>query len=162
MTKIESALLSTISFFKPNFDSQPDIRKQMGWNQFFKDVIRRMKSGIWKQALRSRERFRTTERRLCIPQQNNLSGSCDFIPPKIRRVGTAKAHESHKNATERAVQMLAWWPRITQDMLVHVCKCRECQANSPSLRKTLSTSTEAEILENWILAGVTLRTNKTY
>ena len=61
----------------------------------------------------------------------------------------AKAHETHpgKNATETAVRMMAWWPGISQDVLRYVSKCKECQENRPSLGKTVSTWTEAEVWE---------------
>ena len=61
----------------------------------------------------------------------------------------AKAHETHpgKNATETAVQMMAWWPGISQDVLRYVSKCKEGQENRPSLGKTVSTWPEAEVWE---------------
>ena len=61
----------------------------------------------------------------------------------------AKAHETHqgKNATETAVRMMAWWPGISQDILRYVSKCVECQENRPSLGKTVSTLSEADIWE---------------
>ena len=61
----------------------------------------------------------------------------------------AKARETHpgKNATEKAVRMMAWWPGISQDVLRYVGKCSECQENRPSLGKILSTWPEAEVWE---------------
>ena len=61
----------------------------------------------------------------------------------------AKAHETHpgKIATETAVRMMAWWPGISQDVLRYVSKCKECQENRPSPRKTVSTWPEAEVWE---------------
>ena len=72
-----------------------------------------------------------------------------FIPPKLRPMVIAKAHETHpgKPATETAVQMMALWPGISQDVLRYVSKCKECQGNRPSLGKTVSTWPEADIWE---------------
>ena len=72
-----------------------------------------------------------------------------FIPPKIRPVVMAKAHETHpgQNATETAVRMMAWWPGISQDVLRYVSKCKECQENRPILGKAVSTWPEAEVWE---------------
>ena len=41
--------------------------------------------------------------------------------------------------TETAVPFLAWWPGISQDVLIYVGKYKECQENRPSLGKTVST-----------------------
>ena len=82
-----------------------------------------------------------------------------FIPPKLRPMVMAKAHETHqgKNATETAVRMMAWWPGISQDVLRYVNKCKECQENRPSLGKAVSTWPEAEVWENSTWTGDTLR-----
>ena len=42
---------------------------------------------------------------------------------------------------------MAWWPGISQDVLRYVSNCKECQENRPSLGKTISTWTEAEVQE---------------
>ena len=72
-----------------------------------------------------------------------------FIPPKLRPMVMAKAHETHpgKNATETAVRMMTWWPGISHDVLRYVSKSKECQENRPSLGKTVSTRPEAEVWE---------------
>ena len=49
--------------------------------------------------------------------------------------------------------MIAWWSGISQDVLRYVSKCKECQENRPSLGKTVSPRSEAEVWErlhmNW-------------
>ena len=79
----------------------------------------------------------------------NFRGVVPFIPPKLRPMVIAKAQETHpgKNATELAVRMMAWWPGISQDVLRYVSKCNECQENRPSLWKTVSSWTNAEVWE---------------
>ena len=52
-----------------------------------------------------------------------------------------------RNATETAVQMIAWWPGISQDVLRYVSKCRQGQEKRPRLGKTVSTWPEAEVWE---------------
>ena len=76
-------------------------------------------------------------------------GVVPFIPPKLRHLVLAKAHETHpgKNATEASVRMIAWWPGITQDVQHFVSKCKNCQLNMPSLGKTVSTWPEADVWE---------------
>ena len=46
-----------------------------------------------------------------------------FIPPKLIPMVMAKAHETYPsyNATEAAIQMMAWWPvKLFFDTLVNV------------------------------------------
>ena len=76
-------------------------------------------------------------------------GVVPFIPPKLRHLVLAKAHETHpgKNATEASVRMIAWWPSITQDVQHFVSKCKNCQLNRPGLGKTVSTWPEADVWE---------------
>ena len=72
-----------------------------------------------------------------------------FIPPKLRHLALAKAHETHpgKNATEASVRMIAWSPGITQDVQHFVSKCKNCQMNRPSRGITFSTWPEADVWE---------------
>ena len=64
-------------------------------------------------------------------------GVVPFIPPKLRHLVLAKAHETHpgKNATEASFRMIELWPGITQDVQHFVSRCKNCQMNGPSLEK---------------------------
>ena len=50
-------------------------------------------------------------------------------------------------STETAVRMMDLCPGISQDVLRYVSRCKECQENKPSLGKTVSIWTEAEVWE---------------
>ena len=99
--------------------------------------------------LRSRERIEQQKDALTIHNRNIFRGVVPFIPPKLRPMVMAKAHETcaGKNATETAVRMMAWWPGISQDVLRYVSKCKECRENRPSLGKIVSIWPEAELWE---------------
>ena len=61
----------------------------------------------------------------------------------------AKAHEIHlrRNPTETAVQLIAWWPGISQDVLRYISNCTKCLENKTTLGKTVSTWPVAEVWE---------------
>ena len=65
-------------------------------------------------------------------------GVFPFIPPKLRHLLLAKAHEPHpeKNAIEASVRKIAWWPGIIQDVEHFVSNCKNCQTNRLSLGET--------------------------
>ena len=147
--------LDIIYFVQSDLVTQSDIKTELGSNRLFQDVIKRIKSGIWKQCLEAEKGFEQQKDALTIDNGIIFRGVVPFIPPKLRPMVMAKAHETHsvKNATETAVRMMAWWPGISQDVLRYVSKCKECQENRPSLGKTVSTWPEGEVWErlhmNW-------------
>ena len=129
--------------------TQSDIKTELGSNRLFQDVIKRIKRGIWKQCSEAEKGFEQQKDALTIHNGIIFRGVVPFIPPKLRPMVMAKAHETHpgKNATETAVRMMSWWPGISQDVLRYVNKCKECRENRPSLGKTVSTWPEAEVWE---------------
>ena len=111
--------------------------------------MKRIKSGNWKQCSEAEKGFEQQKDALTLHNGIIFRGVVPFIPPKLRHLVLAKAHETHpgKNATEASVRMIAWWPGITQDVQHFVSKCKNCQFNRPSLGKTVSTWPEAEVWE---------------
>ena len=141
--------LENIYFVQSDLVKQSDIKTELGSNRLFQDVIKRIKSGIWKQCSEAEKGFEQQKDALTIHNGIIFRGVVPFIPPKLRLMLMAKAHETHpgKNATETTVRMMAWWPGISQDVLRYVSKCKECQENRPSLGKKVSTWPEAEVCE---------------
>ena len=141
--------LESINFVQSDLVTQSDIKTELGSNRVFQDVIKRIKSGIWKQCSEAEKGFEQQKDALTIHNGIIFRGVVPFIPPKLRPMVMAKTHETHpgKNAPETAVRMMAWWPGISQDVFRYVSKCKECQENRPSLGKTVSTWPEAEVWE---------------
>ena len=125
-------------FVHSDLVTQSDIKTELGSNLLFQDVIKRIKSGIWKQCSEAEKGFEQQKDALTIQNGIIFRGVVPFIPPKLRPMVMAKAHETHpgKNATETAVRMMTWRPGMSQDFLR---KCKECQENRSSLGKTVST-----------------------
>ena len=141
--------LDNIYFVQSDLVTQSDIKTELGSKRLFQVVIKRLKSGIWRQCSEAEKGFEEQKDALTIHNGVIFRGVVTFIPPKLRPIVMAKAHETHpsKNATETAVRMMAWWPGMSQDVLRYVSKCKECQENRPSLAKTVSTWPEAEVWE---------------
>ena len=141
--------LDNIYFVQSDLVTQSGIKTELGSNRLFQDVIKRIKSGIWKQCSEAEKGFEQQKDALTIHNGIIFRGVVPFIPPKLRPMMMAKIHETHpgKNATETAVRMMAWWPGISKDVLRYVSKCKECQENRPSLGKTVSTWRKAEVWE---------------
>ena len=141
--------LDNIYFVQSDLVTQSDIKIELGSNRLFQDVIKRIKSGIWKQCSEAEKEYEQQKDALTIHNGIIFRGVVPFIPPKLRPMVKAKAHETHpgKNSIKTAVRMMAWWPVISQDVLQYVSKCKECQEKRPSLGKTVSTWPEAEVWE---------------
>ena len=139
--------LDNIYFVQSDLVTKSDIKTELGSNRLFQDVIKRLKSGIWKQCSEAEKGFEQQKDALTIHNGMIFRGVVPFIPPKLRPMVMTNAHETHpvKNATETAARTMAWWPGISQDILRYVSKCKECQENRPSLEKTVSTWPEAEV-----------------
>ena len=158
MTMIESALLLTIHIVRIDGVTQSDIRIELGLNRLFQDVIKRIKSGNWKQCSEAEKGSEQQNDALTI--HNGIIRVVPFISPKLRHAWMTKAHETHpvKNATETAIRMIAWWPGISQDVLRYVSKCKECQENRPSLGKQYLLGQTLKFGKESIRTGVTLTT----
>ena len=143
--------LDNIYFVQSDLVTQSDVKTDLGSNRLFQDVIKRIKSGIWKQCSEAGKGFEQQKDALSIHNGNIFRGVVPFIPTKLRPMVMANAHETHpgKNETETVVRMMSWWPSISQYVLRFVCKWEECQENRPSLGKTVSTWPEAEVWERF-------------
>ena len=115
--------------------TQSDIKVKLGSNRLFQDVIKRIKSGIWKQCSEAEKAFKQQKNALTIHNGIIFRGVVPFFLPKLRPMVMTKAQETHpgNNATETTVRMMAWWPCISQNVLRYVSKCKECQENRPTL-----------------------------
>ena len=141
--------INNIYFAQSDLVTQAEIKTELGTNRLFQDIMKRIKSGNWKQCSEAEKGFEQQKDALTIHNGIIFRGVVPFIPPKLRHLVLAKAHETHpgKNATEASVRMIAWWPGITQDVQHFVSKCKNCQLNRPSLGKTVSTWPEADVWE---------------
>ena len=145
-----SFALDIIYFVQSELVTQSDIKTELWSNRPFKDVIKRIKSGIWKQCSEAEKGFEQQKDALTIHNVIIFRGIVPFIPPKLSLMVMTKAHETHpgKNATETEVPMMAWWPVVNQNVLRYVSKCKECKENRPNLGKTVSSTwPEAEVWE---------------
>ena len=129
--------------------TQAEIKTELGTTRFFQDIMKRIKSGNWKQCSDAEKGFEQNKDAMTIHNGIIFRGVVPFIPPKLRHLVLGNAHETHpgKNATEASVRMVASWPGITQDVQHFVSKCKNCQMNGPSLGKTVSAWTEADVWE---------------
>ena len=85
--------------------------------------MKRIESRSWKQCLAGKG-FEQQKDALAIQNGIIFKGVIPFIPPKLRLLVLAKAHETHpgKTTTEAAIRMIAW-PCITQDVQHFVSIC---------------------------------------
>ena len=141
--------INNIYFAQSDLVTQAEIKIELGTNRVFQDIMKGIKSGNWKQCSEAEKGFERQKDALTLHNGIIFRGVVPFIPPKLRHLVLAKAHETHpgKNATEASVRMIAWWPGITQDVQQFVSKCKNCQLNRPSLGKTVSTWPEADVWE---------------
>ena len=103
--------------------TQSDIKTELRSNRLFQDVIKRIKSGIWKKCSEAEKGFEQQKDALIIHNGIIFRGVVPFIPPKLRPMVMAIAHETHpvKNETETAVRMMAWWPARHQSRCCSIC-----------------------------------------
>ena len=120
--------INNIYFAQSNLVTQVEIKTDLGTIRFFRDIMKRIKSSHWKQFSEAEKGFEQHKIALTIQNGIIFRGVVPFIPPKLRHLVLAKAHETHpgKNATEASVRMIAWWPGITQDVQHFVSKCKNC------------------------------------
>ena len=140
-------VINNIYFAQSDLVTQAEIKTELGTNRLFQDILKRIKSGNWKQCSEAEKWFEQQKDALTLHNGIIFIGVVPFIPPKLRHLVLAKAHETHpgKNETEASVRMIAWWPGITQDVQHFVIKCKNCQMNRPSLGKPVSTWPEANV-----------------
>ena len=120
--------------------TQAEIKTELGTNRLFPDKETNQKRQL-ETMFRRGKGFEQRKDALTIHNEIIFRG-VPFIPPKLRHLVLAKAHETHpgKTATEASVRMIAWWPGITQDVQHFVSKCKNCHMNRPkSLRGQKST-----------------------
>ena len=129
--------------------TQAEIKTELGTHRLFHDIMKRIKSGNWKQCSEAEKGFEQQKDALYLHNGIIFGVVVPFIPPKLRNLVLAKAHETHpgKNTTEASVRLIAWWPGITQDIQHFVSKCKNCQMNRHSLGKTVSMWPEANVWE---------------
>ena len=141
--------INNIYFAQSDLVTQAEIKTELGTNILFQDVIKRIKSGNWKQCSEAKKGFEQQKYALTLHNGINFRGVVPFIPPKLRHLVLAKANKTHpgKNVTEASVRMIAWWPGITQNVQHIVSKCKNSQMKRPSLGKTVSTWPEADVWE---------------
>ena len=122
--------LDNFYFVQSNLATQSDIKTELGSNRIVQDVIKGIKSGIWKQCSEAEKGFEQQKDALTIHNGIIFQGVVPFNPHKLRPMVMAKAHETHpgKNAAETAVRMMACGPasvKIFFDMLVNVRNARK-------------------------------------
>ena len=75
--------------------TQSDNKTELGSSQLFQDVIKRIKSGIWKQCSEAEKGFEQQKDALTIHNGIIFRGVVPFIPLKLGPMVMAKAHETH-------------------------------------------------------------------
>ena len=147
--------INNIHFAQSDLVAKAEIKTELGTNRLFQDIMKQIKSSNWKQCSEAEKGFEQQKDALTLHNGIIFRGVVPFIPPKLRHLVFAKAHETYpgKNATEASVRLIVWLPGITQDVQHFVIKCKNCQINRPSLRKTVSTWPESDVWErlhmNW-------------
>ena len=120
--------INNIYFAHSDLGTQAEKKTEIGTNRLFQDIMKRIKSGNWKQCSEAEKGFEQQKDALTLHNGIIFRGVVAFIPTKLRHLVLAKAHETHpgKNATEASVRMIAWWPGIIQDVQHFVSKCENC------------------------------------
>ena len=129
--------INNVYFAQSDLVTQAENKTELGTNRLFLDIMKRIKSGSWKQCSVAEKAFEQQKDAHTLHNGIIFRSVVPFIPPKLRHLVLAKAHETHpgKNSTESPVRMIAWWSGITQDVQHVVSKCMNCQLNRPSLEK---------------------------
>ena len=111
--------------------------------------MKRINSGNWKQCSEAENEFEQHKDALTIHNGIIFRGVFPFVPPRLRHLVLAKAHETHheKNGTQASVRMIAWSPGVTQDVQHFVSKCENYQMNRICLGITVSAWAEADVKE---------------
>ena len=102
--------INNIYFAQSDLATQAEIKTELGTNKLFQDILKRIKSYNWKKSSEAEKRFEQQKDALTIHNGIIFRGVVPFIPPKLRHLILAKAHETHpgKNAIEASVKMIAW------------------------------------------------------
>ena len=102
--------INNIYFAQSDLVTQTEIKTELGTNRLFQDIMKRIKSGNGKQCSEAEKGFEQQKDALTLHNGIIFRGVVPFIPPKLRHLVLAKAHETHtgKNATEASVRMIAW------------------------------------------------------
>ena len=141
--------INNIYFAQSNLMTKAQIKTEPGTTRFFQDVMKRIKSGNWKQCPEAEKGFKQHKDALTTHNGIIFRGFVPFNPPKLQHLVLAKAHETHlgKIAIDASVRMIAWLPGITQDFQHFDSNCKKCQMNRPSLGKTVSAWPKADVWE---------------
>ena len=142
--------ISNIYFAQSDLVTQAEIKTEIKTDSFrtskeFQDIMKRIKSGNWKQCSEAEKVFEQQKDALTFYNGIIFRGVVPFIPPKLRHLVLTKAHVKNprKNAAEASVRMIAWGPGVQH----FDSKCKNCQMNRPSLGKTVSTWPKADVWE---------------
>ena len=84
--------LDNIYFVQSDLVTQSDIKTELGSNRLFQDVIKGIKSAIWKQCSEAEKEFEQQKDALTIHNGIIFRGVVPFIPPKLRPMVMANAH----------------------------------------------------------------------
>ena len=79
-----------VYFAQSDLVTQSDIKTELGLNQLFQDVIKRLKSGIWKQCSEAKKAFQQQKDALTIHNGIIFRGVVPFIPPELRPIMMTK------------------------------------------------------------------------
>ena len=102
--------INNIYFAPSDLVTQAEIKTELGIHRVFQDIMKRIRSVNWKQCSEAEKGFEQQKDALTLHNGIIFRGVVPFIPPKLRTLVLAKAHETHpgKNATEASVRMIAW------------------------------------------------------
>ena len=141
--------INNIYFTQSDLMTQAEIKTEPGAKRRFQAIKWNESKAAIGNNVQKRKGFEQQKDALTFHNGIIFRGVVPFIPPKLRNLVLTKAHGTHpgKNATEASVRMIAQWPGIARDVQHFVSKCKNCQMNRPSLRKTVSTWSEADVWE---------------
>ena len=100
--------INNIYFGQSDLVNQVEIKTELGTNRFFQDIMKRNKSGHWKQFSEAEREFEKQKIALTINNRIIFTGVVPFSPSKLHLL-LARLHETHpgKNANEASVRMIA-------------------------------------------------------
>ena len=87
--------INNVYFAHSDLVTQAEIKIKLGTNRLFQDIMKRIKSGNWKQCSEVEKGFEQQKDALTLLNGIIFRGVVPFIPAKLRHLVLAKAHETH-------------------------------------------------------------------
>ena len=105
--------INNIYFAQSDLVNQAEIKTELGTNRLFQDIMKRIKSGNWKQCSEAEKGYMHLLYKM---ESSSEVLFLSFHPNYDTWFWQKRMTHPGKNATEASVRMIAWWPGITQDV----------------------------------------------